>query len=67
MRHGVTAALRPSPHRGRDRPRREMIRDLFEEDVGDRRLAPEAKLRGGFVRRLEAASDERPDSMHRVE
>jgi hypothetical protein len=44
-----------------------MIRDLFEEDVGDRRLAPEAKLLGGFVRRLEAASDERPDSMHRVE
>jgi hypothetical protein len=33
-----------------------MIRDLFEEDVGDRRLAPEAKLLGGFARRLEAAS-----------
>jgi len=44
-----------------------MIRDLFEEDVGDRRLAPETKLLGGFVRCLEAASDERPDSMHRVE
>jgi len=44
-----------------------MIRDLFEEDVEDRRLAPEAKLLGGFARRLEAASDERPDSMHRVE
>jgi len=44
-----------------------MIRDLFEEDVGDRRLAPEAKLLGGFAHRLEAASGERPDSMDRVE
>jgi hypothetical protein len=25
-----------------------MIRDLFEEDVRDMRLAPEAKLLGGF-------------------
>jgi hypothetical protein len=44
-----------------------MIRDLFEEDVRDRRLAPEAKLLGGFARRLEAPSGERPDSLDRVE
>ncbi len=44
-----------------------MIRDLFEEDVRDRRLAPEAKLLGGFARRPEAPSGERPDSMDRVE
>ena len=33
-----------------------MIRDLFEEDVRDRWLAPEAKLPGGFARRVEAPS-----------
>jgi hypothetical protein len=44
-----------------------MIRDLAEEDVRDMRLAPEAKWLGGFARRLEAPSDERPDSIDRVE
>jgi hypothetical protein len=32
-----------------------MIRDLFEEDVRDVRLAPGAMLLGGFARRFEAA------------
>jgi hypothetical protein len=32
-----------------------MIRDLFEEDVRDMRLAPEAKLLGGFGRRPRSA------------
>jgi hypothetical protein len=31
-----------------------MIRDLFEEDVRDVRLAPGAMLLGGFARRFEA-------------
>ena len=44
-----------------------MIRDFFEEEVRDRRLAPGAKLLGGFARRLEAPSGERPDSIDRVE
>jgi hypothetical protein len=44
-----------------------MIRDLFEEDVRDRRLAPEAKVLDGLARCLEAPSGERPDSMDRVE
>ena len=44
-----------------------MIRDLFEGDVWDRWLAPGAKLLGGFARRLEAPSGERPDSIDRVE
>ena len=43
-----------------------MISDLFEEDVRDMRLASDAKLLGGS-RRLEAPSDERPDSIDRVE
>ena len=44
-----------------------MIRDLLEEDVRDMRLAPEAKVLGGFARRLEATFDERPDSIDSVE
>jgi len=44
-----------------------MIRDLFEEDVWDMRLAQEAKLLGRFACRLEAPSDEWPDSIDRVE
>ena len=44
-----------------------MIRDLFEDDVRDVRLAPGAMWLGGFARRLEAPSGERPDSMDRVE
>src|SRR3989442_3756767 len=51
---GEPAAIRPSPHRGRDLSRREMIRDLFEEDVRGGRLAPGAMLLGGFARRFEA-------------
>ena len=51
---GEPAALRPSPHRGRDLSRREMIRDLFEEDARDVRLAPGAMLLGGFAQPFEA-------------
>jgi hypothetical protein len=44
-----------------------MIRDLSEEDVRDMRLAPEAMLLGGFARRVEGPSDERPELIDRVE
>src|SRR5207245_7592056 len=47
-------AIGPSPHRRRDLSRREMIRDLFEEDVPDVQLAPGAMLLHGFARRFEA-------------
>src|SRR5262249_18479428 len=53
---GKPAAIRPSPHRGRDLSRREMICDLFEVDVQAVRLAPGAMLLGGFALRFEAAS-----------
>jgi len=54
LRHGVAAAIRPSPHRGRDLSRREMTRDLFEDDV---RTSGSRRARccwGGFARRFEA-------------
>jgi hypothetical protein len=44
-----------------------MIRDFFEEDVRDIRLAPETMLLGGFPRRFEAPTDGRPDLIDRVE
>lgn len=46
---GEPAAIRPSPHDGRDLSRREMTRDLFAEDVRDVRLAPGAMLLAGWI------------------
>src|SRR3989441_3954914 len=47
------AAIRPSPHRGRDLSRRDMIRDLSESDRRDVPLAPGAMLLGGFAQPFE--------------
>src|SRR5439155_418450 len=47
------AAIRASPHRGRDLSRRDMIPDLFEGERRDVPLAPGAIVLGGFAQPFE--------------